>query len=103
MAKACGKGELKMITAAQAREKTLERITQIAKEFITNCAEPAIDEAVAEGKFKATPSFEGVVSPEATGAAVVELLKEQGFEAEHVCYDNVNGYANYIRIKWEED
>ena len=91
-----------MITAAQAREKTLERITQIAKEFITNCAEPAIDEAVAEGKFKATPSFEGVVSPEATGAAVVELLEEQGFEAEHVCYDNVNGYANYIRIKWED-
>jgi hypothetical protein len=92
-----------MITAAQAKEKTKERLIQIAKEFITNCAEPAIDEAVAEGKFKATPSFEGIVNPAATGAAVVELLKKEGFEAEHVCYDNVNGYANYILIKWEEN
>jgi hypothetical protein len=102
MAKACGKGELKMITAAQAREKTLERITQIAKEFITNCAEPAIDEAVAEGKFKATPSFEGVVSPEATGAAVVELLQQEGFKVDHVYYDGPNGYYNYILIEWED-
>jgi hypothetical protein len=92
-----------MMSAAQAREKTMEKITQIAKEFIINCAEPAIDEAVAEGKFKATPSFEGVPNPKILGAEVVKLLEEQGFEAEHICYDNINGYANYILIKWEED
>ncbi len=91
-----------MMTAAQAREKSIERITQIAKEFIINVAELAIDEAIAEGKFKATPSFEGVVNPERTGEEVVKLLEEQGFSAEHVCYDNMNGYANYILIKWEE-
>ena len=91
-----------MITAAQAREKTMEKITQIAKEFITNCAAPAIDEAIAEGRFKATPSFDGIVNPKVTGEEVVKLLKKEGFEAEHVCYDNINGYANYILIKWEE-
>lgn len=90
-----------MITAAQAKEKTLERIIQIAKEFITNCAVPAIDEASAEGKFTATPSFDGVPNPEITGAEVVKLLKEQGFEAERVYYDGPNGYDNYILIKWE--
>ena len=92
-----------MITAAQAKQKTMEKITQIAKEFILNRAEQAIDEAIAEGKFKATPSFDGVPSPEVTGEEVLKLLQEQGYEAEHVCYDNINGYANYILIKWGDD
>lgn len=92
-----------MITAAQAKQKTMEKVTQIAKEFILNCVEPAIEEAIAEGRFKATPSFDGVPNPEITGAEVVKLLEEQGFEAEHVCYDNLNGCANYIRIKWGDD
>lgn len=91
------------MTAAQAREKTKEKLTQIAKEFILNCAEPAIEEAIAEGRFKATPSFEGVPNSEITGAEVVKLLEEQGFSAEHIFYDNINGYANYILIKWGDD
>ncbi len=93
-----------MISAAQAKEKTMEQITQIAKEFIINCAEPAIEAAIKEGKFKATPSFEGVINPAITGAEVVRILTcDHGFEAEHISYDNVNGYANYILIKWEDD
>ncbi len=92
-----------MITAAQAKEKTMERITQIAKEFILNCAEPAVEEATLVGRFTATPSFKGVPNPEVTGAEVVKLLQEQGFEAEHVYYDGPNGYDNYILIKWEDE
>lgn len=91
-----------MITAAQAREKTMDTINQIAKEFIINCAEPAIGEAIKEGKFKVTPSFEGVTNPEITGAEVVRLLTNAyGFEAEHVYINCQRDYANYILIKWE--
>ena len=86
-----------MISAAQAKEKTKERITKIAKEFIINCAEPAIDEAIKKGKFRATPSFEGVVNPEITGEEVVRILTcDHGYEAKHV----LNDHANYIRIEW---
>ena len=93
-----------MMTAAQAKEKTMEQITQVAKEFIINYAEPAIDEAIKEGKFKATPSFEGMINPMITGAEVVRILTcDHGFEAEHVYYDGPNGCANYILIKWEND
>lgn len=88
-----------MITAAQARERSIEKITQHAKEFIANCAEPAIDEAISEGKFKATPAFEGT---EITGEEVVKLLKQEGFKADHVYYDGPNGYYNYILIEWEK-
>ena len=91
-----------MITAAQAKEKTREKLNQIAKEFIINDAEPAIYEAIAAGKSKATPSFVDVINPEVTGAEVVALLEAEGYEAEHIHYDNINGYANYILIKWEE-
>lgn len=88
-----------MITAAQAREKSMEKITQIAKEFITNCAEPAISEAISEGRFKATPAFEGT---DIIGEEVVRLLQQEGFKVDHVYYDGPNGYYNYILIEWEE-
>jgi hypothetical protein len=91
-----------MITAAEANVKTKEKLTQIAKEFIINYAESAIDKAIAEGKFFAKPSFEGVINPEQTGNEVVKLLQEQGFEAGHVYYDGPNGYENHILIKWED-
>ena len=90
-----------MISAAQAKVQTMERINQIAKEFIINCAEPAIDEAIKEGKFKATPSFEGVINPEITGAEVVRILTcDHGYEAKHVLINNQRDHANYIRIEW---
>lgn len=91
-----------MMSAAQARQATLEKLNQIAKEFILNCAEPAISEALQSGRFFATPSFKGVPNPKQSGAEVVKLLEEQGFEAEHVYYDGPNGYDNYILIKWED-
>lgn len=89
-----------MITAAQIKQRTLEKVTQIAEEWITNCAEPAIAESSASGRFHATPSFEGVPSHEFSAPEAVRLLEERGFEAEHVYYDGPNGYDNYIIIKW---
>lgn len=92
-----------MITAKEALAATNDRLVVMAKEFIINNVGMPIREAINTGRFHTTVSFEGVPSPEKTGAEVVRQLKEQGFEAEHVYYDNVNGYDNYIVIKWGDD
>lgn len=92
-----------MITAKEALAATNDRLVVMAKEFIINNVGMPIREAINNGRFHTTVSFEGVPSPEKTGAEVVRQLKEQGFEAEHVYFDNVNGYDNYILIKWGDD
>ena len=91
-----------MMTAAQARQATLEKINQIAKEFIINNVGQAVYEATIEGEFHTKVPFDGVPNLKQTGAEVVKLLQEQGYEAEHSYYDGPNGYANYICIKWED-
>lgn len=90
-----------MINAKEARAATNDRLTIIAKEFITNNTGIPIQDAINNGRFYATVSFEGVPNPEKVGAEVVRQLEEQGFEAEHVYYDGYNGCDNYILIKWE--
>ena len=99
-----------MITAAQAKEKTMERITQLAKEFLTNCAEPIIDEAIGKGKFRAAVDLDSVTTGVPTetivniGKEVVRILTcDYGFEAEHVYSDGPRDRANYILIKWGTD
>lgn len=92
-----------MITAKEALAATNDRLVVMAKEFIINNVGMPIRDAINNGRFHTTVSFEGVPSPEKTGAEVVRQLKEQGFEAEHVYFDNVNGYDNYILIKWGDD
>lgn len=92
-----------MMTAAQAKVKTQERLRVIADEFITNNVGVPLQEAIDSGRFYCTVAFEGVPSPEKTGVEVVRLLEERGYEAEHVYYDGPNGYDNYIIIKWEDD
>jgi hypothetical protein len=96
-----------MITAAQAREQTMERITQIAKEFITNSVESIIDEAIGKGKFRTAASFDGVIvnAPTETivniGKEVVRILTcDYGFEAEHIYRDGPSDRANYFLIRW---
>ena len=91
-----------MLTATQAKQATLERLTTIAKEFIINDIGVPIQQAIDNGRFFAQVSFEKVPNPERTGAEVVRLLEEQGFQAEHVYYDGPGCYDNYILIKWEE-
>lgn len=92
-----------MITAAQAKEKTNERITQIAQEFIINEVSIAISEAIRGGYFFATVSFEGVVNPEKTGPEVVKLLEADGYIAEHVYREDYGkAFDNYISIEWED-
>lgn len=92
-----------MLTAKEARAATNDRLVVMAKEFIINNTGIPIQDAIDNGQFNATISFEGVPNPEKVGAEVVRQLNEQGFEAEHVYYDGINGYDNYILIKWEDD
>lgn len=90
-----------MITATQAKEKTKERITQVAKEFIINVVEMTVDEAISMGRFYCTVTLKGVPSPKVTGAEVVSQLQDLGFVAEHIsCALDTEGY---IDIKWEDN
>lgn len=89
-----------MMTAQAARVATQVQITKIAKEFIINNTGIAIQDAINDGYFSTSVSFEGVPNPEKTGAEVVKQLKLQGFGAEHV-YNTSPNYDNYIIIRWE--
>ena len=92
-----------MITASQAKEQTLERLNQTAKEFITNIAEVAIQDAIDEGKFSTKIDLSRIrIHPETLGEAITALLIERGFEAEHVYNLNLGGDDNYIFISWEK-
>ena len=90
-----------MMTAAQAKEKTKERIIQAAKEFIINVVEMTVDEAISMGRFYCTVNLKGVPSPKVTGAEIVRQLQDLGFAAEHIsCPLDPEGYIN---IEWEDN
>jgi uncharacterized protein (UPF0216 family) len=95
-----------MISAAEAKQKTLERINQLAKEFIINNTGIPIQTAINNGKFFTNVSLEGKdlakVDTEVLGAEIVKLLEEKGYKAEHMYYDGPQGYDNYVIIKWGE-
>ena len=89
------------MTAEQAKEKTKERITQVAKEFIINSVEPAVDEAISFGRFSCTVNLKGVPSPTVTGGEVVSQLQDLGFVVTHThCSMDLEGY---IDIKWGDN
>lgn len=92
-----------MITAKEARAATNDRLVVMAKDFINNNIGIPIQDAIDNGHFYTTVSFEGVPNPEKVGAEVVRQLELEGFKAEHVYYDGPNGYDNYILIKWEDE
>jgi hypothetical protein len=92
-----------MMTAKEARAATNDRLVVMAIEFIINNTGIPIQDAINNGHFHTTVSFEGVTNPEKVGAEVVRQLEEQGFKAEHVYYDGPNGYDNYILINWGDD
>ena len=91
-----------MIDAKEARAATNDRLAIIAKEFIINNTGIPIQDAINNGHFHATVSFEGVPNPKKVGAEVVRQLKEQGYEAEHIYSEGLNVCDNYILIKWED-
>ena len=92
-----------MITASQAKEQTLEKLSLTAKEFITNIVEVAIQDAIDEGKFSTTATLSGIrIHSETFGEAVTALLIERGFEADHIYNKNLGGDDNYIYISWEK-
>lgn len=80
-----------MTTAAQAREKTKERITQVAKEFIINAVEHEIDDAISFGQFSCTIKHNHDIPFQ---EAVEELLKKEGF--------NVILGEGFYDIDWEK-
>ena len=94
-----------MITAAQAKEKTKERLRVMADEFIINYTSIPIQKAIDNGRFFTKVSFDGKCCPDADakalGEEVVKLLEEHGFEAEHFFINDQRDSANYIIIKWE--
>lgn len=79
-----------MITAAQAKEKTKERIIQVAKEFIINEVERAVNEAIGFGQFSCTVKHAHTVPFQ---DAVAELLEKEGFA--------VITEDGYYDIDWE--
>lgn len=81
-----------MITAAQAKEKTKERITQVAKEFITNEVEMAVDAAIGFGQFSCTVNHTHTIPFQ---KAVAELLEKEGF--------TVITEEGYYDIDWEDN
>ena len=88
-----------MMTAAQAKEKTMERINQVAKEFIINEVDRAVQQAITFGSFSCTVNLEKVTNPTVVGAEVVKQLQDLGFVAEHV--NCPLDHQGYIDIKWE--
>ena len=80
-----------MISAAQAKENTKERITQVAKEFITNKVEKAVDTAIGFGQFSCTVKHAHTIPFQ---EAIAELLEKEGF--------NVILEEGYYDIDWEK-
>ena len=89
-----------MITAAQAKEQTMERISMAAKEFITNEVSQEVQKAIDFGRFSCTVNLKEVHNPSVVGAEIVKQLQALGFEAEHIsCALDHDGY---IDIEWED-
>ena len=80
-----------MITAAQAKEQTKERIIKVAKEFIINDVERAVDEAIGFGQFSCTVKHAHTIPFQ---EAVAELLEKEGF--------TVITEEGYYDIDWED-
>ena len=66
-----------MMTANEARVATIDRLAVMAKEFIINNVGMPIREAINNGRFHATVSFEGVPNPVKTGEEVVDSLRSR--------------------------
>ena len=67
-----------MISAKEARAATNDRLVVMAKEFIINNTGIPIQDAINNGHFHTTVSFEGVPNPDKVGAEVVRQLEERG-------------------------
>ena len=65
-----------MLTAQEAKTKTLDIIAKNAKEYIAKTVEPKILEATRIGRFNCSVNH---THTEAFRAEVAKLLKEQGF------------------------
>lgn len=85
------------MTAAEAKEKTFERIRVIAKEFVLNTVNPAIQNAINEGRFKTNVLIRDLPSRVAAATEIEKLLREKGFEVEFIAQ---HGVGEYFSINW---
>lgn len=87
-----------MISAAQARNKTIERVRTLAQEFIINKVGLAVQLAVDKGEFQTTVFISDSSNHVAIGTEVARQLRcDHGYEAEFVQPDHT---SDYILIKW---
>ncbi len=92
-----------MITAAQAREATKERLTKLAQEFIINEVAQAVQEAIDAGRFFVNVPLDNIPNAEAVGEEAERLLvANYGFDAKFNYYGGSPRPEQYIFIKWEE-
>ena len=91
-----------MMTAREANVITMDNINRYAKEFIINTVEDEIRGAADEGLFVAQVDVKTIRGGEVTAKEVVRLLKESGYQAEHICTECCNTYENYIYVDWED-
>ena len=91
-----------MMTAKEAYVATMDNINKYAKEFIINTLEDEIRGAADEGVFVTRVDVTTIRGGEATAKEVVKLLKESGYQAEHICNGCVDVLENYILVDWED-
>lgn len=91
-----------MMTAREARVITMDNINRYAKEFIINTVEDEIRGAADEGLFVTQIDVKTIRGGEVTAKEVVRLLKESGYQAEHICNEYDGHFENYIYVDWED-
>jgi hypothetical protein len=90
------------MTAREAHIATMDNINRYAKEFIINILEDEIRGASDEGLFLTQVEVKTIRGGEATSKEVVRLLKESGYQAEHICNACDGVFENYIYVAWED-
>lgn len=91
-----------MMTAREAHIATMDNINRYAKEFIINTLEDEIRGAADEGLFVTQVDVKTIRGGAVTAKEVVRLLKESGYQAEHICNEYNDVCENYIYVDWED-
>lgn len=91
-----------MMTARDAHVITMDNINRYAKEFIINTLEDEIRGAADEGLFVTQVDVKTIRGGEVAAKEVVRLLKESGYQAEHIFHECDGHFENYIYVDWED-
>ena len=98
-----------MVTAEQASRGTLKSLKVTAEKFVETDIDPAILKAMEDGKFSLKvhlgdfTKYLDNFTTKMVAKIICKILEERRFTAEHIYYDNTNGYANYILVEWKRE